>query len=328
MKLAIIGSYGHAGVVLDGLGQRDDVTLAAAAPWGAGDPMGFVADAGLPPAAVHEDYRAMLAGVRPDVAAVFTPFSQLAAAATAAAEAGCHVFMEKPLATTRADLERLREAVYRAGVRLAACLTARGEPAFRTVRRAVAEGRIGTPVCATAQKSYPFAERDAFHATRETYGGTIPWIGIHALDYVAWCGGLGYRRVAAVAGNFAHPSHPGMEDAGGILAELTNGASATIHVDYLRPWGRMKRPWGDDRLRIAGTGGVIETTDGGAGVELATPDAAEMLPLEGPVNVFAGFVAGLLGEREPIVSTEESFRMTEVALKARDAQDRGAWVDV
>ncbi len=328
MKLAIIGSYGHVGVALEGLKETPDVELAAAARWGAGDPLGF---AGEPPWAgltVHEDYRAMLDAVRPDVAAVFTPFAQLATAAAAAAERGCHVFMEKPLATTCADLERLREAVYTAGVQLAGCFTMRGAPAVRTVRQAVRHGRIGKVLCAAAQKSYPFNVRDEFYGTRESYGGTIPWIGIHALDCLAWCTGQDYRRVAAVAGNLAHPSRPGMEDAGGILAELTGGGAAVIRFDYLRPWGKASRRWGDDRLRIAGTEGILETTDCGEAVELTTPDAAEMLPLAEPVNVFAEFVAGLRGRRQPYISTEESFRMTEVALKARDAQDSGAFVDV
>ncbi len=328
MRLAIIGSYGHVGVVLKGLSEAGDVQLVAAAPWGEGDRLAFASEAAFEHVAVHDDYEAMLAEARPDVAAVFTPFARLAPTAMAAVERDCHVFMEKPLATTRADLERLREATYRAGVQVAACLAMRGAAAYRTIRRAVHDGRVGEVIYATAQKSYPFHRRDEFYATRESYGGSIPWVGIHALDYVAWCTGLDYVRVAALAGNFAHPSRPGMEDAGGILAELTNGAPAVIHFDYLRPWGSLQRPWGDDRLRLAGTEGILETKDCAAGVELMTPEAVEMLVLEQEVNVFAEFVAALRGQEPPYISTEESFRMTEVALAARDAQDTGRFVDV
>ena len=328
MKLAIIGSYGHVGTVLKGLEELPDVELAAAARWGPEDPMGFLADSAMADVAVHDDYAAMLDEVRPDVAAVFMPLHRLAEGSIAAAQRGCHVFSEKPLATTPGDLARLRETVDKAGVEVAACFTARGEPTFRTIRKAVMDGRIGEPIYAVAQKSYPFNVRDDFYKARDTYGGTIPWIGIHALDFIAFCTGQDYRRVAAIASNRAHATHPGMEDQGGLLAELSGGGAAVINFDYLRPWGKAPRPWGDDRLRIAGTEAVIETKDCASGVELTTPDATELLPLEPARNVFADFAASLAGRGEALVTTAESFRLTEVALKARDAQDAGKFVEV
>ena len=328
MRLAIIGSYGHVSVVLEGLEQAAGIDLVAAGRWGRDDPLGFVGKAAPADLPVYDDYHQMLDEVPADVAAVFVPFSRLAEASIAAAGRGCHIFSEKPLATTLEDLAALRGAVDAASVRAAACFTARGEPAFRTIRKAVLAGRIGESIYAAAQKSYPFRQRDVFYKTRKSYGGTIPWIGIHALDYVAWCTGQDYRRVAAIASNRAHPTHPGMADQGGLLAELANGGAAVINFDYLRPWGKMQRPWGDDRLRIAGTEGVIETRNCASAVELMTPDATEMLPLERACNIFADFVAALQAGREAAITTQESFRMTEVALKARDAQDSGSFVEL
>lgn len=326
MKLGIIGSYGHVGVVLDGLAGAG-VELVAVAPWGPEDKLPFLSRLERPPA-VHDDWRRLLDDVAPDVVAVFTPLYRLAEASLAAVGAGAHVFSEKPLATEADDLARLREAAAAAGVHVGACFTARGEPAFRAIRAAVAAGRIGTPLCATAQKSYPFAARDEFYRSRRTYGGSIPWQAIHALDYVSWCAGQDYRRVAAVGSNLAHPSHPGMEDQGGILAELSGGGAVTINFDYLRPWGRSPRPWGDDRLRIAGSDGVVEAREAASAAELLTPDAAELLPLEPPRNIFADWCVALAGRGPWPVTTAESFRITEVALAAREAQDTQTWVQV
>ena len=328
MKLAMIGSYGHANVVLNGWKETDDLELVAAARWGPDDPMGYVGSLAPPEVPVFDDYRDMLDEAAPDVVGVFMPFSRMAEASIAAVERGCHVFSEKPLATTLDDLSRLKRAAAGAGVEVAACLALRGAPAFRTIRQAVQDGRIGEVVYATAQKSYPFHQRDEFYASRETYGGTIPWVAIHAIDFLRCCTGLDYVRVAAVASNRAHPSRPGMEDQGALLAELSNGGAAAIHFDYLRPWGAHQRPWGDDRLRIAGAAGVIETKDCGAAVELITPDATEMLALAPARNLFADFIAGLRGGGEGLISTADSFRATEVALKARDAQDIGVFIDV
>lgn len=327
MRFAVIGSYGHIGTVLAGTKDNPEVELVAIAPWGDGDTMGFMADADFADTPVHADWRKMLDRVQPDVVAIFTPFAMLAETATAAAGRGCNIFMEKPLSITHEGLATLREAVDAANVQLAACLTMRGSPAYQALHQAVGDGRIGEVITATAQKSYPFNQRDEFYATRETYGGTIPWVGIHAIDYISWCTRLDFVRVAAVGSNKVHTSRPGMEDQVGILAELSNGAAATISLDYLRPWGEQKRPWGDDRLRVVGTEGILETKDCGEAVELITPDAVEMLPLGEPVNVFAAFIAGLRGAAEPLITAEESFRITEIALTARDAQDRGGFID-
>jgi predicted dehydrogenase len=329
MKLAMIGSYGHCGVVLDSVAKLGDVSLVAAAKWGGDDPLRYVgrheaAPANLP---VYEDYRKMLDEVRPDVAAVFMPLYRNAEASQAAAQRGCHVISEKPLAITLGDLDALRAAVETAGVKIAALMTSRAEPGFQAVRRAVAEGRIGVPILASAQKSYPFAERDDYYRKRQTYGGSIPWQAIHAVDFVSWCAGRDYARVAAVHSNAAHPTHPGMEDCGGLLLDFVGGGHAVIRFDYLRPWpGDGSRRWGDDRLRIAGSAGIVELFDEGTRAHLMTPGGDEELPLPPPRDLFAEFVASIAGRRECVISPGESFRATEVCLKARDAADEGRFV--
>ncbi len=54
-------------------------------------------------------------------------------------------------------------------------------------RRAVEVGLVGEPILISSQKSYKYgAERPWFYKGRKTYGGTIPWAGIHALDFMRW----------------------------------------------------------------------------------------------------------------------------------------------
>lgn len=333
LRLVVIGSYGHVDVVLkDPLAAG--VEVVAAARWGPDDPLSFMgkfpsapsapsAPAGPASPAVYDDYREMLGEVDADIAAVFMPLYRNAEASIAAAQAGCHIISEKPLATTLDDLARLREAVASAGVHIAAAFTGRCEAPFQSVRNVVAEGRIGEPVLASAQKSYPFARRDDFYKDRRTYGGSIPWQAIHAIDMVTYCTGKDFSRVAAMASNCAHPSHPAMEDNGGILLEFAAGGHAVIRFDYLRPWGRQRRRWGDNRLRIAGTQGTVEVVDEGTRVVLATPDATQPVPLSPPRDLLASFAGAVRGRGECVVTGEDSFRITEVALKARQAADTG-----
>jgi predicted dehydrogenase len=327
--MAVIGSYGHVNVVLRDP-ARAGVRLVAAARWGDDDGLGFLGQfpSAPPNVEVFDHYEEMLDHVRPDIAAVFMPLYRNAEASTAAVRRGCHVISEKPLATDLADLDRLRKAVEGAPVRIAALFTARCEPAFQAVRKAVADGRIGEVILASGQKSYPFATRDDFYKDRRTYGGSIPWQGIHALDFISYCTGKDYTRVAAMAANDAHPSHPGMEDNGGMLLGLSGGGHAVISFDYLRPWGAARREWGDERLRVAGTKGVVEVLDAGRRVLLSTPDADEEVPLAPRRDLLAEFADSIRGERECVVTSAESFRLTEVALKARLAADTGRVVDL
>ena len=44
------------------------------------------------------------------------------------------------------------------------------------------------------------------------------------------------------------------------------------------------------------------------------------------MDFFGTFIAGLRGEGEPLVSTEDAFAITRICLRARDAADTGTWV--
>ncbi len=330
MKLALIGSYGgHVNLTL-GSGAMSELSLAAVARWGKDDPLGYFEQ--FPDATkdvkVYDDYREMLKEVKPDVVGVFMPLYRMAEASLAAIQAGCHVVTEKPLATTLEDLSALRKAVDQSGKKLVGLFAMRTEPAFAAVHDLVRQGRIGEPVLACAQKSYPFAQRDDYYKKRQTYGGSIPWQAIHAIDFVSYCTGKDYARATGMNSNVAHPSHAEMEDNGAVLFEFAGGGHAVIWFDYLRPWGKAERKWGDDRLRIAGTEAIVEVVEEGTRVKLTTPDAIEDVPLPAKGDLFAEFLASIRGAGKGLVTTAESFRITEVALKTRQAADTGRIVDL
>lgn len=329
MRLAMIGSYGHVGFVLNSPALGNRVELVAAGRFGPDDRLGFVDD--HPAAkgiAVYDDYHEMLREVKPDIVSVCMPLYRNAEGAIAAAEAGCHVFCEKPLATTHEDLGRLRDVVRSQSVRISAMFGMRAEPGFQTVRNIVTDGGIGEVVFAFGQKSYPFNQRDGYYKQRETYGGSILWQAIHALEFVAYCTGQRYTHVSAMQSNAAHPTHPGMEDNGGLLLGLSGGGHAVISFDYLRPWpGDGKRRWGDDRLRVVGTEGQVELSSDPPGVRWMTTSRDEMLPLpESGVDLLGNFVESIRSDAPVLVPDAEALGITEVALRARGAADEGCVV--
>ena len=231
-----------------------------------------------------------------------------------------HVVTEKPLATTLADLQRLREAFARSKSKLTMLLTMRHEPKYGAVRKLVQDGAIGNVCQVTTQKSYRVEERDAWQKSRQRLGGTIPFIGIHSLDMVRWTTGLDFTHIAAFHGNGGTPYLGETEDQASILARLTNGASVTARLDYLRP--STMPTHGDDRLRIAGSDGIIEVRSDLHDSQLVTrqhgPREIKAEPVE---NFFVSFVRSIRNGTPQVIPPDDCFSITEIVLRARDAAD-------
>lgn len=102
----------------------------------------------LDPARVYADYREMARAEAAradgiDVVAIVVPNHLHVAVATAFLEAGIHVICDKPLATSRADGQRLLELADARALRFALTHNYSGYPLIRAARRMVADGRIG-----------------------------------------------------------------------------------------------------------------------------------------------------------------------------------------
>jgi predicted dehydrogenase len=330
LRIATIGAVGHIGYVLDGLQADPTCSLVAAAQSEPGERLAPILDSAAAKRdqpKVYDDYRRMLVEVKPDIACICMKYHRNAEGCIAAAENGCHVICEKPIATELEDLYRLRDEIKRTGVRLTALFGMRFEGHFLAARKAVANGLIGQPVLASAQKSYKFGTRPHWYKDRRTFGGTIPWVAIHAIDFVRFVSGLEYTSVAALHANKAHPDYPGLEDCGALLFGLSNGGQAVITFDYLRP--SQANTHGDDRLRVVGTEGVLEVRHAEDFCEAITGKQASVeLQHDESINLFADFVKELRGQGRHLIGPDEAFLVTEVALKAREAADTGKTIQL
>ncbi len=105
----------------------------------------FLDDEGIE-ARAYDDVRDMLAREALDAAVVASPNALHAEHAVAAAEAGLHLYLEKPLATTPDDCRRVVEAVRKAGVKCAMGYHRRFNPLVKFTRELQEQGRLGEPV--------------------------------------------------------------------------------------------------------------------------------------------------------------------------------------
>ncbi|MBM3499257.1 MAG: Gfo/Idh/MocA family oxidoreductase [Armatimonadetes bacterium] len=319
LNVALLGLKGHQGVILEGLRALDEVRLAAVAD---DDPNALKPVPNWPAADAdtrcYADWRELLAEETPDIVGVCDHDGVRAEQIVGSAQRGCHILSEKPLAMTLEELAQVREAVKAAQVRLSMLLTMRFDPPYRVMREVISAGRIGEVVLATVQKSYRLGNRPEWQRDRRTFSGIIPFIGIHALDLIRWTTGRELVSAMAYQSNAAHPELRDMEDNASIALRLDNGGSASARLDYCRPAAAPTH--GDDRLRVAGSRGVIECLGAAHAVTLITAEnPPEELPQPEPQNQFVQYVAAL-GDGSPFgVPEEDCFRMTEVCLRIRDA---------
>ena len=328
-RIVIIGSSGHTGYALEGIDCLQGAEVVGLAPGAPDEPMdtlvAALAGRGTT-VTVSDDYRTMLETLAPDFAVVNSTFSHQSEIATEVLKRDIHAFVEKPVALNLQDLHSLEETHARSDGDLVSMLGLRYNPAFYTAWKSVKSGSIGEVRLLHAQKSYRLGTRDEFFRNRSTYGGTIPWVGIHAIDWIQWFAGPGFLSVAARHSTTANDGHGDLEASAACLFTLDDGVFATVNVDYLRP--ATADSHGDDRIRVAGSKGVIEVRGGKTYLIDGAKSGTQELALESPGNIFADFVRSASGTGTCLITAEESFRATRIGLLAREAADNGVTVHI
>ena len=253
------------------------------------------------------DWREMLVKTKADMAVVAPIFGLNADIIIQCAEMGINVFAEKPIATTLKQLDAVKRAVKAHKIRLCAMHYLRYTPTFYRAAEMVRAGAVGEVRMLTAQKSYKWGRRPEWYSERELYGGTVPWIGIHAIDWIYAF--TGKRFLSVTAESYGSP-----ETAALCQFRLEDGVIASVNLDYLRP--SSAKTHGDDRVRCVGTDGVIEVTE--KEILLINDQGYQALaPTDAP-ELLTEFLSG-----GNAVSPDEIFHLTRAALCARDAADTG-----
>src|ERR1700730_18629040 len=186
----------------------------------------------------------------PDVEAVWvsSPNRFHATHTILAANAGKHVVVEKPMAVTLADAQRMVAAADKNGVKLLAGHTRAFTLPIRAMRRVIESGKYGQlrAVNIWSYSDWMLRPRTADELDL-AQGGGIPYRqGPHQVDTVRLLGGGMLRSVRAQVGQWM-PERPipGFYSA---FLEFENGTPATIsHNGYGYFLGAERVPWGEDR---------------------------------------------------------------------------------
>ncbi len=324
MKLCMIGRRGHNGYVLEGLEKMPRVRVVGLSPGideDNVDGLKMWCEAHEHTPQVFVDYREMLDKLEPDVVSICGPLELHAQMSIEAFQRGIHVFCEKPVATSLGDLAALGEAYDAADVHFAAMMGLRYDSAFYTAWRAVQEGAIGVVRLLNARKSYKLGRREPYYHERATYGGTIPWVGSHAIDWIHWFSDRAFQSVYATHSSKYNGDQGDLEVAALCHFTLADEVFASASLDYYRP--RNAPTHGDDRVRVVGTEGVIEVRGGGVFLINAETEGEISLPVACDRQIFQDFVAHCTGEATALLNAEDTLTVTEACLLARQSADEG-----
>lgn len=142
--------------------------------------------------AIYADFREMLDKERIDVVDITLHWQRHAeekqAAVEAAAERGCHILLQKPMAATWEQCVAMAEAAKRAGVLLAVNQNARFAPTFFAVRKLIDAGAVGKPFAVLLRSDFP-----------NRYEAMVHDFCVHTMDLLRWFLGATPTLVAATA---------------------------------------------------------------------------------------------------------------------------------
>jgi len=323
VRVALIGLDGHPTEVTQPLPQLPDVEMV-----GLFDPLPktiaqYQKNPRLAAAKTYTtDWRKMVDEVKPDVVGVCNANSLHAGIIVECLGRGIHVIGEKPVATEFADLERVRQAVESSKAKFTAMLPMRFSGPYQALREIVRSGEIGEVIQMDGQKSYRVTDRPAWFYQRATYGGTMPWIGIHMLDLMIFTSGRDFVETHGFQNHIGSPETGDTENISGSTFRLDNGGVALLRLDYLRPKNAPSH--GDDRLRLAGTKGIAEYMDAtGVTVVSETRKLERLASLPPARSLFGEFLEHVYNGKPAPVPWKEIYRGHQVALAAREAMETG-----
>ncbi|MDR2103520.1 MAG: Gfo/Idh/MocA family oxidoreductase [Treponema sp.] len=291
---------------------------------------------GIP--AVYTSAEEMLRECPCDAVSIVTPDHLHADLAVACAEAGRHMLIEKPLATSRDDVHRIVDAANRNRVRVMVDLHNRWSPPFAAAKQSIDAGELGT-----LQHGY-FRLNDIKWVATDmlswTAQSSILWfLGSHSLDTLCWLFASPVKRVYAVSSRGVLPQL-GVDAADTYLStlEFENGAIAQMENSWITPNGNPNI--NDIKCTILGDKGMISIDASNHNLIQKITDTAAAVPdilvrntVHGYVKGFAyesirSFVDRLASGDEFIVTLEDSARVSLVILSIIDSAKNRMPLDV
>ncbi len=247
----------------------------------------------------------------------------------AAAEAGKHVFCEKPMALSLADCDGMIAACQAAGVKLMVGHSMRLYPLTRRLVELARGGELGTPLYAFGAYFFSrFKDRPSgiWHLERSGSGGLLFHMGIHHIDLLQAAFGPA-ERVQYLGGKYGEQVHD-FHDVCSLLIRFRAGATATLVSSGISPvnWREMTFLFSNGFARLDSPWSYLEYGPEEAHLVRVEPD-----DLPGPEAVtleLTSFTRWALYDEAPVFTAGEGRAAVAVAEAAQQSEESGGWAEV
>jgi predicted dehydrogenase len=189
----------------------------------------------------------------PEAAFICNPTSMHVPAAIRAAQAGCHLFIEKPLSHTLDKVDELIDLAEKNGLKGVVGYQMRFHPCLQKLSALLQEKKIGRILSVRAEVGeympgwHTYEDYRRIYASRQDLGGGVILSQIHEFDYLYWLFGLP-RRLLTLGGHLSYLEIDVEDTADSLMECMLDGqpVPVNLHQDYLqKPLSRFCEIYGE-----------------------------------------------------------------------------------
>jgi predicted dehydrogenase len=275
---------------------------------------------------VESDLQVALAQ-KPDAVVVSNPTALHLDVAIPAAEAGCHILLEKPISHSLEGVEVLKAAAQKKGACILVGFQFRYHPSLRVAADLLGSGVLGRPVSFRSHWGeylpawHPWEDYRESYSARQDLGGGVILTLTHPLDYLHWLLG-DVVEVWSFAGQFSDLELE-VVDTAEIGLRFSSGVVGSVHLNYTQRPPRHQ-------MEIVCTEGTIRFDNGGTALEVyqVSKGEWEIHPLPSSFerdDLFRAqmmhFLQVVRGEEQPFCTLHDGVTALKVALAAHQSSE-------
>ncbi|MCB0606566.1 MAG: Gfo/Idh/MocA family oxidoreductase [Lewinellaceae bacterium] len=328
VKIGLVGSQFVTSIHAEALKMVPDAEIVAVTSPTPGNARNFALKHNIPNH--FQDVHDMLAMPDLDMIVIGAPNRFHCEITVAAAKAGKHIVVEKPLCMNLAEADTMIDACKTAGVKLMYAEELCFTPKYVRLKGLLDEGALGDPVLIKQAEKHDGPHAPHFWDVEQSGGGVTMDMGCHAIEFFRWMiGRPKIKSVYAQMGTYLHTDKTRGDDDAIIILEFENGVVGMAEESWLKRGGM------DDRAEVYGTKGhafadVLRgnsiLTYSSVGVGYAVEKAGdtkgwsftmyEEIWNYGFPQEFAHFVDCVKNDKQPLVTGEDGRAVLEAIFAA------------
>jgi predicted dehydrogenase len=273
---------------------------------------------------------------RPDLAFITNPNALHLPVALAAARAGCHLFIEKPVSDSLVGCQELLHIVEENKLTVLVAYQFRFHPGLQFVKQLLDEGKIGQPIAAHIVNGeylpnwHPYEDYRQTHPARKALGGGCLSIQTHEIDYAMWLFGMP-SQVYAIGGHLSR-LEVDVEDSVSVLLRCQSAGRPLpvhIHLDYLqRPPQRLCEVIGDQgKISYDYYRNLVTFHDARTGT-IQMLDVQHFERNRMFLDELQHFIDCVDGKTQPLIDLQQGINSMKISVAAIKSLESGQVVDL